>query len=731
LAKRRGILVLLLGAAVLAVIAYWMLFTTFMSHDDEGYVLVTLKNYCVHGGLYSKVYSQYGPFPYFIHDLGHRLFRYEFTHTTGRLITLLFWIGSALACAHLVWRQTRAIGLAVFTAGLAFFHLWLMVSEPIHPGGLIAAIVAAGAWFGARQIERGETRALAVTAALLGTCLLLTKVNVGIFYFAAAGAWFAIQLRDARQAGAGGALAAALLIVLPFALMRSELGEPWALTFAALAAIASAAMLAAAWIERQPRTDWKHAGAGTGAALLMGAIVIAAVCLRGTSVVEMINGILLAPLRQPGVYHYPPDWKPGTRIAGVLSLLLALWAWKKRGPLLDRVLVAIRLLLTVEFSLASMEALPFSSHSSVMSYAVPLAWIFVPRLASRENDSRPNVAPWIGLLLVLQYLHAYPVAGSQIAWGTFLIVPVMALGLDDTRRFLARHRQPLPSVAFGVIFAAMAIIAAGRLGTIGWHRYNDSRPLALAGAEDIRVPEEYASTLRVLSLNAAAQGDVLFSLPGMFSFNLWTDLPTPTLKNTTHWFSLLKPEEQEEIAAAIGRSDRPVLIIHRGLLEFLTDSHFVVSSPLNDYLQENFTPVFKLAKYEFLVRKGRQAVPLDTAELLQLRSPQPGMAPNRLKMVVIVPAGSKVARIELATLDDNPRVLRHWDKSSGPLASTPINLQGAALAAENGSAWETPLPPLVRLDLSLDAPLSFVRRYTVVYLRDHDGALVAEARFTE
>lgn len=731
LARRRRILLALSGTVVLAVIAYWMLFTTFMSHDDEGYVLITLRNYCATGGLYAEVYSQYGPFLYFIHDLGHRLFLYDFTNTSGRLITLLFWVGTSMTCAHLVWRQTRTVTLAVFTAGLTFFHLWLMVGEPIHPGGLIAAIVALGAWLGARQIEQGAMRSLAVAAALLGTALFLTKINVGAFYFAAAGAWFSIQLRNFNHARATTFIVVALLVLLPFGLMASQLGEPWARTFASLSAIASSTMVVAGWIERRPQTEWKHASWGIGAAFVLSAIIVLTVCLRGTSLAEMVDGVLLAPLRQPGVYHFPPDWKPGTRIVGAISLLLAGWAWKTRGSAVAWVLVVIRLLLAIGLCLASLEALPFTSHSSIMSFGVPLAWVFVPRLSSTEKNDRPNAAPWVGLLLVLQYLHAYPVAGSQIAWGTFLMVPVMALGLGDTLRFLAQHKHNLASATIGFLLGGLAVFAAGRLGAIGWQRYIESRPLGLPGAEDLRVPEEYASTLRVLSLNATAHGDSLFSLPGMFSFNEWTGLPAPTLANTTHWFSLLNQKQQDDIVDAIGRSHRPVLIVNRGLLEFLAENDFSIQSPLNDYLANTFTPAFKLGGYEFLIRKGRRIVPLDTAELLQLKSPQPGMAPNRLEIIAAIPVGVAIASIELSTLDDKPRVLQRWDKSTGELTGTPINLQGIALAAEARPAWDTPLPPLVRLDLALKAPLNFVRRYTVVYLRDSDGTVIAEARFTE
>lgn len=50
-------------AAALGVAGYWLQFTTFMIYDDEGYVLLSLKHFTEHGGLYDRVYTQYGPFP--------------------------------------------------------------------------------------------------------------------------------------------------------------------------------------------------------------------------------------------------------------------------------------------------------------------------------------------------------------------------------------------------------------------------------------------------------------------------------------------------------------------------------------------------------------------------------------------------------------------------------------------------------------------------------------------
>ena len=60
-------------AAVLVAAGTWLLFTTFMVYDDEGYVLYSLRTYGEHGRLYDSVFSQYGPFFFAFYDGLHRV----------------------------------------------------------------------------------------------------------------------------------------------------------------------------------------------------------------------------------------------------------------------------------------------------------------------------------------------------------------------------------------------------------------------------------------------------------------------------------------------------------------------------------------------------------------------------------------------------------------------------------------------------------------------------------
>src|SRR4051812_47491197 len=121
-APRPAVIVLVLAAVALTVAAAGMMFSTFMLYDDEGYVLLTLKNFIGHGGLYRDVYSQYGPFPYVFYSVLH-LFGVPISHLAGRLVTLTAWLGAALGASALAWRAARSLPLALATLAGTFVYL--------------------------------------------------------------------------------------------------------------------------------------------------------------------------------------------------------------------------------------------------------------------------------------------------------------------------------------------------------------------------------------------------------------------------------------------------------------------------------------------------------------------------------------------------------------------------------------------------------------------------------
>ena len=147
--------------ATLAWLGYLLLWTTFMVYDDEGYVLYSLREFASHGRLYTDVYSQYGPFFFLLHRAFHAL-GLVFTNTSGRELALSWWLGTAVVCGALVWRETRGNIIATLATLVGvFLHLWPMISEPSHPGGPIALAVACAAWFGTNRRWSATNRAAA------------------------------------------------------------------------------------------------------------------------------------------------------------------------------------------------------------------------------------------------------------------------------------------------------------------------------------------------------------------------------------------------------------------------------------------------------------------------------------------------------------------------------------------------------------------------------------------
>ena len=731
-------------AAVLVVAGYWLLFTTFMLYDDEGYVLLSLHNFSRHGALYDRVYSQYGPFFYLAYDALHRLLGFAWTNTAGRGITLVNWFGTAGACAALVARRTRSPGWAGFTLAGVFTYLWVMINEPVHPGGLLALLVALGAWLGAEAWSAGRLGGFAALTALIGVALALTKINVGVFFLGAAFIWLAVNTAAPRPARTLVWLVALGSAALPFGLMHSLFGALWVRLFALIFTGALLGVLLAARAIAQPVAGWRPWAWFIGTALGASWLIVALTLARGTSWSALLDGVVLAPLKHPGVYYFAMNWHQGAGLLALGSLALAAWFAHRGGRAGLRwttFIAGARLAAGAAFlwsifltSLASWGLnrygatlawlVPTSLASWGMSYGVSLAWLFVVPL--RADDRGAAARAWVALLLVFQFLHAYPVAGSQINWGTCLWVPLLALGLHDAgpeiRRWLGRWNRLGRGVGFGVIVCVTALMAA-TLGKIGWNRYPGSQRLELPGAEDIRLPDDMTYALRILHENLRAHADMLFSFPGIYSTNLWTDLPTPTLANATHWFSLLPPARQQEIIDRLAATPDAVLVVQRDVLDYLAKYGFTTRGPLYEWLSANFESAFALDGYEFWVPRGRTIAALSTARHLPTVDGREGLA------LTLAALPRPVASIEWCDVNAPQLPLLVLDAQNAATTAEPIDLAGHTLAAATPSPFPLACSGFTRLTLRFPADIvTIARGRGLLRLRDVTGAIVAEAR---
>jgi len=713
-------------AAVLALAGFWLLFSTFLIYDDEGYVLLSLKNFSLHGGLYDLVYTQYGPFIYLLYDALHRVLDFDFTNTAGRWITLVNWLGTAVVCAILVARQTRSALWTAFTLAGVFTYLWVMINEPVHPGGLLALLVALGAWLGSEAWAAGRLRAFVAITAATGVALAFTKINVGVFFLAATYTWLALNSTPGRLARPLVWLAAVACAALPFGLMNTLKDARWVQLFAVVFTTGTLAVILMAPAVARPvvtlRTWAWFAGSGMAASVLLLVLTLA----RGTSPHGLLDGMILEPMKHPGVFFFAMNWRIGTWVLALVSLALAGWAsWARQldRPAFRHLVAATRLTAAAVFLCSPLQLIPTGMAAWGLCYGVTLAWVFAVPLGDEPRNGPTRT--WVALLLGFQCLHAYPVAGTQINWGTFLWVPLLVLGLHDAlpvwRGWLGRFAGWM-GLAGALVIVGVTLVMPWQLARIGRAHYSSDQPLALPGAANIRPSNDILYAVRIMDENARAHADMLFTFPGLYSFNLWTGLPTPTLANATHWFSLLSPVQQQDIIDRLSSTPRAALIVERDVLDYLAKTGFHPAGPLYDWLMQNYAKAFDLDGYELWVRHGRHIAAFSTARL--------ATAAGYQELVVTLAATAKpVVRIELCDYDAPTLPLFTFANDDTMLRFQPVGLDDEATAESQNVRLPVAFTGPARLTLRYPPAVMHVARgHGLIVMRDASGSVVAEAR---
>lgn len=725
---------LVLLAAGLAVTGWLLMSTNFMIHDDEGYVLLSLKNFSEHGRLYDEVFTQYGPAPFLYYDSLHRLLDWPITNLFGRTLTLLHWVAAALAASLVAWRLSQRYWTALFTLLIVFMHLRQMIWEPTHPGGLISMITAVTLAGAAEALWRGRTVIAALIFGSAGALLFFTKINIGLLWTCSVGALLLLGTTGPVLRGRGAWLAATGMALLPMILMHPLLGEPWVLGLAVMFAVAGAAVCALLAVETMPPFGFRVWAAGFAGFAGWGAVIIGATLAHGTSPGGLLHGVVLDPLHHPVNFHFGFVWHPMAWVTlGAAVIVTGLWCARPalRVYLVD-VVAGLRLLVLGCFVWYAPTWLHVYGVGSIIIHVLPLTPLFLlPLSPPTAGDRRRPIAGLVALVGVGQVLHTYPVAGSQMAWGTFLLLPLFVHGLAEAAGHLAR-RLHCPWLE-----AVMAVVALGTAGwqtnlfvQRGWSQWIHSEPLGLPDAESLRPPESLRYALRILTANAGLHADLLYSRPGMFSFNLWTGLPTPTMRNATHWFWLLNPAEQQAIIDRLQAEPRSVIISSQPLIELLDRQiHMTITGPLNEFIGEHYRTLFTVTGYDFMVPQGSAAAPFFVARNFQRAARAIDTEPAMI--TVNVAAKAMVTRIILRDVRYPGRVLAQWQADNSRVTLTAINAAGQPAGAPQPCSWPLQIDGLRQLQLYHSLVISRDRAELQLLFLDAEGQSLFEACYQE
>jgi hypothetical protein len=598
-----------LTLALLGALGFTLISTNYMIYDDEGYVLWSVRQFCEGKPLYTEVFSQYGPLFY----LGYRALQavtgVVFNHDTGRMLTLFYWVATCGVAGVLTQRLSRSLIAGLAVAGLTFCALGKNVNEPFHPGSLLALLAAIAALAGAELIRRDRTTLMVSVITAIAMVMLLIKINVGGLLLCALGSWWLVTGGDSGNAlekRQRAWLAALATVFVPMLLMRAHADTTWAMAYATVLASSTLSLL---WyLHHQPNPSPAPAANLRPAVLIavgLSGLVVSLMFLLGTGPSALLEGVLLAPLRHPGVYTFPSKVPPaaaalalGLLGAGVVG---ARWQHHARYP---AIIVGLRLIAGIWFLAQLPNALMTGGlETCLLAWGPSLTSLMCIPLGT-ENPRWAHARLWVALVYVWQTLHAYPVAGTQVAWGSFLGITLIISGWSESCRHIW-NRSPKLSRCLLVV---PLVIAGGVLGQLTHYSrtwWTNSVTIELSGSRWLRPDRLIAYDLKAIEQNLRREADTVFSLPGMFSFNIWSGRPTPTAANATHWFSLLNETQQTAIQRRLESDPRAMVVLHREHLHYLYANGFRPTGALKDYLLSAFHPSIRLGSYDVWIKTGR------------------------------------------------------------------------------------------------------------------------------
>ncbi len=520
-------------------------------YDDEGFFLVTMRQFIRHGSLYEHTSGGYGPFYYSFIGAIYRLTGQAPTLFNGRMLVLAFTGVSAGIFAAAVWRATRSLLFGALTEVATFCVLIAVAgNEPLHPGSLVVLVLSVLLYALASFSVEQRTRLLVLAGACAGA-LLMTKVNVGVF--AVAGITVALVVGNSAFPRWFRYLVAAGSVLLPFVLVFQRLSGLGTATFAALVAgsmLGTCAVMTTDVISLRPRGLFVAAGSAAAAVLASWVWPL----LTGTSLSALIDSVFLAPLQQVNFLTNLPV--VGIYWVATLITVLVVVAATTHHDGIDQLLPSSAQLRYLALAAAAVWVIGMGL--GALGSWLP-AIVLIPALALLA-DAPPRLRLAIRLtapVAILQVLHVYPVEGSQRAWSTVAIFVPCAIGLAAGMGGLDVWRVARPMVrGFAVGALCVLVLLFTALWPVEiWKNYTAATPMKLPGTTLMRVNDQVARQLRQLARVVKKSCDTFYSVPPLNSLYIYTGIPNPT-GQLANWPGVLTVEQEREITHELSRLKR-------------------------------------------------------------------------------------------------------------------------------------------------------------------------------
>jgi hypothetical protein len=579
-------------------------FSVFRTYDDEGMLMLLVRHVLDGHRLYDDVLSAYGPVYYVYEVFLHGTLRLPLTHDVTRMMTIAHLTLTGVLSAAIVFALSRRLWLAALAHVLVVFELEFLVSEPGHPQELVVLLVALVVLLMA--LEDARSRLVLPAVGVIVAALVLVKVNVGALTAIGTSAALIAIVRPSRTVTALRATSTALVILLPWLLMWHDL-DAGARTLAYLMSTAAACVALVSMLgpSGEHSVGDLIAVAGWGVVGLVG--FVCAIVLRGTSVVALVYSLVVLPQRLLATGRYEAlGLYPWTPIACAAAILLAIVSTLSgRQRLRAGAPAALVALARFAFAYLVVTSVLRFDPTFLMCGLDPFAWLVllpVPGVEPEEEHHAARLA--LAWTAVLQPLQTYPIAGTHLFVGHFLLAVCGVLALGDGLAWVramvpgARHRLAR-ALATTVALAVLAHVGYGQLAGAR-RRYAELTPLTFAGAERIHVDAGEQQALHTLVDALEENCDTFIAYPGFNSLYFWTGMRPATLdvlSSTVHMVELFPEERREAMIRALAAEPRGCVVLYPSL--------WPPNRAFLERIRRDFVVHSRPAGYTLLVRKDR------------------------------------------------------------------------------------------------------------------------------
>lgn len=614
-------------SALASIPAYYRMFTGFTSYDDEGALMVTVKQYLGGMKLYNQIPVGYGPIYYFYNWALRTLSATAATHDVVRMSSLLPWLLTALVSAWIVFRLTRSLVLSSVAHLLVFLTLSFFHSEPGHPQELcillLVCLPAAGIMV---SISRCHLLGI-ILLGMLTAALVLIKVNIGTFAFLATYLAILAHSPKTKLSRLSFIAIGVACIFLPAVLMKAHLGDPAARLFAILVTVSMTTVLLALF--RVPQAYFLPFRDSLITSITFVSTFIAVVFVlkvQGVSLTRMLHALLLDSLSHyvfRGSWYRPIPAARGWYFCIISGLLMAGYfscsasQRVRRGnyfPILKLVLALLTVALFLCEVLVALFFFKFWPSELVLPLFFffllpPFCWLVLYGPSDKGSKLHAFPRTLLCILTVLQTLYAYPIAGSQFQFVQILPVIVAMICLSD---YLAWHQKRMHSLSPIIMTAATPILLLCVIGSYIsiariLHKEYDSLPsLQLPGSGRIHVQEAQAEDYLWLVRELDDHCDIFVGLPEFPSLHIWTGKDPLDGMEMDDWILDTSAQQQMAVSAVLSKHPNACAIYNPELVKFW-DPHGELepTSPLVRYLFANFKVVGRTGQFFLLVRNER------------------------------------------------------------------------------------------------------------------------------